>query len=198
MPREDFYVVVKGRQTGIFMTWAECSAQVLQHPNAVHKKLPTLEEAKDFYYRGLVADVSQSNADTWENQVLPPIWFDKLSEDEQAQWTRLKREYALVVQEATVHTKVALASYQRALRAEARQTPTVAVSIARNTYEKADESQSVIERAQRKKLFQWLREHQAPEPPQDPLDDLDRQLEVLSLAVPDGQATTDASLSSLL
>jgi len=41
-----FYVVWKGRKTGVFSTWDEASAQVVGFPGAEYKSLESLEEAK--------------------------------------------------------------------------------------------------------------------------------------------------------
>ncbi|CAO3654998.1 unnamed protein product [Mucor hiemalis] len=40
--------VRKGRQPGIYLTWAECAQQVHGYPNAVYKKFPTFFEAQHF------------------------------------------------------------------------------------------------------------------------------------------------------
>ncbi|MFA0084748.1 ribonuclease H family protein [Vibrio sp. 10N.261.51.F12] len=41
-----YYVVWKGRETGIFLTWAECKAQVDRFNGARYKSFPTLAEAE--------------------------------------------------------------------------------------------------------------------------------------------------------
>jgi ribonuclease HI len=43
---EKFYVVWKGRRTGIFASWDECSAQVSGYPDAEYKAFPSREAAE--------------------------------------------------------------------------------------------------------------------------------------------------------
>lgn len=45
MPQQKYYVVWKGRRTGIFNTWADCSAAVTGYPGAEYKAFDTLAEA---------------------------------------------------------------------------------------------------------------------------------------------------------
>ncbi|MCQ1058028.1 viroplasmin family protein [Photobacterium sp. DNB23_23_1] len=44
-----YYVVWKGRQTGIFTSWAECKAQVDKFAGAKYKSFPTREEAESAF-----------------------------------------------------------------------------------------------------------------------------------------------------
>ncbi len=44
--KSKYYVVWKGRRTGIFTTWEECSAQVNGYPDASYKAFDTLMEAE--------------------------------------------------------------------------------------------------------------------------------------------------------
>jgi ribonuclease HI len=46
MPPTKFYVVWKGRQTGIFNTWEACAAQVSGFPGAEYKAFPSLAAAQ--------------------------------------------------------------------------------------------------------------------------------------------------------
>lgn len=46
MPKTKFYVVWKGRRTGVFNTWAECSAQVSGYPEAEYKAFDSLPAAQ--------------------------------------------------------------------------------------------------------------------------------------------------------
>jgi len=41
-----YYVVWKGRQSGVFSTWQECSAQVSGYPDAEYKSFPSLHAAE--------------------------------------------------------------------------------------------------------------------------------------------------------
>ena len=46
MPKVKYYVVWKGRRTGIFSSWEECSKQVTGFPDAVYKSFGSLEAAR--------------------------------------------------------------------------------------------------------------------------------------------------------
>jgi ribonuclease HI len=46
MSKTKFYVVWKGRKTGVFRTWDECSAQVAGFPGAEYKSFPSLPAAE--------------------------------------------------------------------------------------------------------------------------------------------------------
>lgn len=43
-----YYAVAKGRKPGIYLTWDECSAQVLKFPGSIYKKFATESEAQNF------------------------------------------------------------------------------------------------------------------------------------------------------
>jgi ribonuclease HI len=49
MAKPKFYVVWKGRQTGIFETWDECNAQIFEFPKAVYKSFKTLQLAEQAF-----------------------------------------------------------------------------------------------------------------------------------------------------
>ncbi|MDR0686690.1 MAG: ribonuclease H family protein [Dysgonamonadaceae bacterium] len=46
MPTTKFYVVWKGRTTGIFTSWEECRRQVIGFKGAIYKSFPTEQEAR--------------------------------------------------------------------------------------------------------------------------------------------------------
>jgi ribonuclease HI len=46
MPKTKFYVVWKGRKTGVFNTWDKCAAQVNGFPGAEYKSFPSLPAAE--------------------------------------------------------------------------------------------------------------------------------------------------------
>ena len=46
MPKTKYYVVWKGRRTGVFTSWEECSSQVTGFPDAVYKSFGSLEAAR--------------------------------------------------------------------------------------------------------------------------------------------------------
>ena len=49
MAKKKFYVVWKGKQPGIFLTWAECEKQIKGFPGAKYKSYPTKGEAETAY-----------------------------------------------------------------------------------------------------------------------------------------------------
>ncbi|WP_028402677.1 viroplasmin family protein [Ectobacillus panaciterrae] len=51
-PKQKYYVVWKGRKTGIFNTWAECEAQTKGFTGARFKSFPSLAEANEAYKNG--------------------------------------------------------------------------------------------------------------------------------------------------
>ena len=48
MSKPGYYAVRKGKETGIFLTWAECQAQVKGFPKAEYKKFKTRIEAEQY------------------------------------------------------------------------------------------------------------------------------------------------------
>ena len=48
MPKK-FYVVWKGRKTGVFASWEDCSAQVTGYPDAEYKGFPSQEAAEEAF-----------------------------------------------------------------------------------------------------------------------------------------------------
>ncbi len=52
MAKKKYYVVWKGRKTGIFTTWAECEAQVKGFTGARFKSFPSKEEAEEAFATG--------------------------------------------------------------------------------------------------------------------------------------------------
>ncbi len=55
MGKQKFYVVWKGRRTGVFSSWNECSAQVSGYPSAEYKSFDSLPAA-EVAFRGRYAD----------------------------------------------------------------------------------------------------------------------------------------------
>lgn len=51
--KQKYYVVWKGRKTGIFTSWDECKAQVDGYPNAKFKSFPSRELAEQAFRDGL-------------------------------------------------------------------------------------------------------------------------------------------------
>lgn len=52
------YVVWKGRQSGIFMTWEECKAQIEGYPGAEYKSFDDLQQAR-WAYQGTFSDFAK-------------------------------------------------------------------------------------------------------------------------------------------
>lgn len=48
--KKEWYVVKKGRNTGLFRTWTECEAQVMGYPGAEYKGFFTKEDAEAYEY----------------------------------------------------------------------------------------------------------------------------------------------------
>ena len=63
LAKTKFYAVKKGRQTGIFLTWAQCQEQVKGYPGAIFKSFPTKEEALT-YLGGQEVKVATSQSAT--------------------------------------------------------------------------------------------------------------------------------------
>ncbi len=55
MAKQKFYVVWKGRQTGVFASWAACSAQVSGYPGAEFKSFESLPAAEQAFRGGYAA-----------------------------------------------------------------------------------------------------------------------------------------------
>ncbi len=74
MPKQKFYVVWKGRKTGIFASWAECEAQVKGFANAEFKAFDSRAEAERAF-AAVYADFKGRAASTqrWLFAPNPPI-----------------------------------------------------------------------------------------------------------------------------
>jgi len=74
MPKQKFYVVWKGRKTGIFKSWVECEAQVKGFTGAEYKSFESLKEAETALrsryeaYKGKVSSLGR-----WQESNVPPI-----------------------------------------------------------------------------------------------------------------------------
>ena len=60
MNNENYYVVRKGHNIGIFKTWGECKKAVEGYKNPIFRKFDTFEEAKEFLKTGSKANSSVS------------------------------------------------------------------------------------------------------------------------------------------
>lgn len=82
MAKQKFYVVWKGRQTGIFDSWEDCNAQIFQFPKAVYKSFKTRQLAeqafKSSWWEYISKDIFELidravkwlNENEYENEVL--------------------------------------------------------------------------------------------------------------------------------
>ncbi|MCK6540877.1 MAG: ribonuclease H family protein, partial [Anaerolineales bacterium] len=74
MPKQKYYVVWKGRKTGIFTSWAECEKQVKGFAGAEYKAFGTLREAETAFrskyeaYKG-----KPSSLGKWREASVKPI-----------------------------------------------------------------------------------------------------------------------------
>ncbi|MEW6287002.1 MAG: ribonuclease H family protein [Chloroflexota bacterium] len=74
MPKEKYYVVWKGRKTGIFKSWAECEKQVKGFAGAKFKAFDTLKEAETALRSGYEAYKGKaSSSGRWKDASVQPI-----------------------------------------------------------------------------------------------------------------------------
>jgi ribonuclease HI len=81
MPKKRFYVVWKGRKTGIFTSWAECEKQVKGFVGAKYKAFDTLKEAESALKSGYEAYKGKPSSlgkwkDASKKPLLPSICVD--------------------------------------------------------------------------------------------------------------------------
>jgi ribonuclease HI len=60
MSSTNYYVVYKGKYTGIFHTWDLCKDAIANYPNAIYKKFNNLEHAQFFLQNGSMPSLDQS------------------------------------------------------------------------------------------------------------------------------------------
>lgn len=74
MPKQKFYVVWKGRKTGIFTSWAECETQVKGFVGAEFKAFESLREAESALQSKYEAFKGRaSTAGKWRESEEPPV-----------------------------------------------------------------------------------------------------------------------------
>jgi len=74
MPKEKYYVVWKGRKTGIFTTWAECEQQVKGFVAAEYKSFGSLKEAETAFRSGYEAYKGKpSSMGKWKEASVQPV-----------------------------------------------------------------------------------------------------------------------------
>jgi ribonuclease HI len=72
MPKNNFYVVWKGRKTGIFDSWAECREQIIGFEGAQYKGYPSLDEAKASHLKSYWEAVGAAKRDLKQKLSLNP------------------------------------------------------------------------------------------------------------------------------
>ena len=73
MPKQKYYVVWKGRKTGIFTSWAECEEQVKGFVGAEYKSFGTLKEAESAIKSGYEAYKGKpSSLGKWKEASVKP------------------------------------------------------------------------------------------------------------------------------
>jgi ribonuclease HI len=93
MPKRKYYVVWKGRKTGVFMSWAECEEQVKGFVGAEYKAFGTLKEAEAAFrskyeaYKG-----KSSSSGKWKDASVKPI-FSSICVDAASSGSFGKMEY---------------------------------------------------------------------------------------------------------
>ena len=83
MAKKNFYVVWKGRKTGVFTTWDECKLQVHGFEGAIYKAFPSEKEASEAFQspiaqRAIPKPVAKNNEKAKSNTL--PI-YDSLAVD---------------------------------------------------------------------------------------------------------------------
>jgi ribonuclease HI len=74
MPKQKFYVVWKGRKTGIFTSWAECEEQVKGFVGAEYKAFASLKEAESAFKLKYEAHKGKASSHgKWKASESPPI-----------------------------------------------------------------------------------------------------------------------------
>ncbi|MDQ0107135.1 ribonuclease HI [Chitinophaga terrae (ex Kim and Jung 2007)] len=87
MSKQKFYVVWKGRQTGIFNNWEECKAQIDGFPGAVYKSFPTLNLAREAFAAG-----PSVNHENGNNSTTPTSSFIRESIAVDAAWNTVTKD----------------------------------------------------------------------------------------------------------
>lgn len=72
MAKQKFYVVWKGRKTGVFSSWEECSAQVSGYPDAEYKSFASRQAAEEAF-RGKYTDYKGKHLSSLSPQRLREI-----------------------------------------------------------------------------------------------------------------------------
>ncbi len=68
--KKSWYVVKKGRKTGLFTDWNECRKQVIGYAGAVYKGFYTKEEAEAYFGGAIVPSKTQAPAHAPEQETI--------------------------------------------------------------------------------------------------------------------------------
>ena len=63
MAKKKIYAVRKGKTTGIFYSWDECSASVNGYPGAEYKSFTTKEEANSYLGNSFAVQIEEEKKD---------------------------------------------------------------------------------------------------------------------------------------
>jgi ribonuclease HI len=91
MPKQKYYVVWKGRKTGVFTTWAECEKQVKGFVGAQYKAFGSEAEAEAAYlanyddYKGKVSS-SGNGKQRAPSPSFPPFAWMRLAAVHRGNW----------------------------------------------------------------------------------------------------------------
>ena len=75
--KQKFYVVWKGRQTGVFGSWDEAKEQVSSFSGASYKSFKTLKEAQTAFELGPDKNLDTNNISVPEGALIPPGIYPK-------------------------------------------------------------------------------------------------------------------------
>jgi len=93
MPKQKYYVVWKGRKTGIFTSWVECEKQVKGFVGAEYKVFGTLKEAESAFQSRYEAYKGKSSSlGKWKESSVKPI-FSSICVDAACSGSPGKMEY---------------------------------------------------------------------------------------------------------
>lgn len=81
MAKKKFYVVWKGRETGIFMNWSDCEAQITAFPGALYKSFGSMAEAELAFKNPPLGKTSNNLAPRQKSSGSKPLTKPTLSVD---------------------------------------------------------------------------------------------------------------------
>lgn len=72
MAKNNYYAVRIGKTPGIYKTWEDCKAQVIDYKGAIYKGFAEKQDAEDFLRGGLSASSTDAASDNDENPQVEP------------------------------------------------------------------------------------------------------------------------------